>query len=555
MVAHEFFSGRTIRLWEDELRRLRVPPFPIGRDSLFVSFFSTAELGCFLELSWPLPETILDLFVEFRNLTNGLLVSGNSLISALSYFGFGVMDAAVKDNLRELAIRGGHYSEGERLKLLDYCQSDVMDLRRLIKVMESRIDWPRALIRGRSMRAFARIERTGIPIDVESLEKLKFHWEGIKQSLIDKLDTFGVYDGTTFKNDRFESYLIKNNIGWPMLDSGRLALDDDSFKDMARVYPHLEPLRQLRYSLAKMHLNDLQIGSDHRNRCMLSPFRAKTSRNYPSNSKFIFGPGVWLRFLIQPPPGWGLAYIDWSQQEFGIASRLSSDERMQEAYRSADADPYLSLAKLAGAVPSNGTKAAYKLVRDQFKQCCLGIQYAMEYESLAARINQPRVAARQLIQQHREAFRKFWEWSDAVVDTAMLYGELKTVFGWTLRAGPQTNPRTFRNYPMQGNAAEMLRLAISFITEAGIDVCAPVQDAILVQAPLDKLDETIHKARHLMAKASRIILSGFELRTEVMRIPDPKRGEFADRYWDERGEEMWRKVWETIGELEPQFLN
>jgi hypothetical protein len=69
-----------------------------------------------------------------------------------------------------------------------------------------------------------------------------------------------------------------------------------------------------------MRLNKLP-GSDDRNRCMLSAF-AVTGRNTPSNTKFIFGPAVWLRFLITPPPA-GLAYIDYSQQEIGIAAALS----------------------------------------------------------------------------------------------------------------------------------------------------------------------------------------------------------------------------------------
>ena len=36
---------------------------------------------------------------------------------------------------------------------------------------------------------------------------------------------------------------------------------------------------------------------------MLSPYRAKTGRNAPSNSRFIFGPSTWLRGLIKPEPG------------------------------------------------------------------------------------------------------------------------------------------------------------------------------------------------------------------------------------------------------------
>lgn len=95
-----------------------------------------------------------------------------------------------------------------------------------------------------------------------------------------------------------------------------LALDDNSFKEMARAYPVLQPLRELRVSLGKMCLfSDLAMGKDGRNRVLISAFRARTGRNQPSNSKFIFGPSVWLRGLIQPQPSYGLAYIDCSQQE------------------------------------------------------------------------------------------------------------------------------------------------------------------------------------------------------------------------------------------------
>jgi hypothetical protein len=78
---------------------------------------------------------------------------------------------------------------------------------------------------------------------------------------------------------------------------------------------------------------------------MLSPFGTRSSRNSPSNSKFIFGPSVWLRGLIKPPAGFGLAYIDWAGQEFGVAAALSGDPAMKAAYESGDI--YLGFAKAA----------------------------------------------------------------------------------------------------------------------------------------------------------------------------------------------------------------
>jgi hypothetical protein len=122
-------------------------------------------------------------------------------------------------------------------------------------------------------------------------------------------------------------------------------------------------------SLARMRLSDLAVGHDGRNRIMLSAFRARTGRNQPSNTKFIFGPAVWLRGLIQPPAGHGVAYIDWQQQEFGIAAALSGDQQMLQAYRSGD--PYLAFAKQAGVVPVSATKVTHKYATNSRRACSL----------------------------------------------------------------------------------------------------------------------------------------------------------------------------------------
>ena len=97
---------------------------------------------------------------------------------------------------------------------------------------------------------------------------------------------------------------------------------------------------------------------------------------------------------------------------------------------------------------------------------------------MALKIGQPDIVARDLLRAHRETYRVFWEWSDAAVDFAMLTGFLHTVFGWHVHVGENPNPRSLRNFPMQANGAEMMRIAACLATERGIEVCAPVHDAI-----------------------------------------------------------------------------
>ena len=212
------------------------------------------------------------------------------------------------------------------------------------------IDLPRALLRGRYMAAVAAIEFNGTPIDVPTLERLREHWEDIKGDLIAAIDaSYGVYENSSFKEAKFEAFLVHHNIPWPRLESGRLDLKSDTFRQMAKAYPIVAPLHELRHALSEMRLNDLAVGDDGRNRTLLSPFGSKTGRNQPSNTKFIFGPSAWLRGLIKPPPGHAVAYIDWSNQEFAIAAKLSGDVKMMAAYESGD--PYLAFGKQAGKLP------------------------------------------------------------------------------------------------------------------------------------------------------------------------------------------------------------
>ena len=544
LVAHEFRSGRRYRIWEDKLGTMGAPPYSVGANSLFVAYYAPAELGCHLALGWALPANVLDLYAEFRNVANGLSVPcGYGLLGALAYYGLDGIESSEKDAMRDLAIRGGPWTNIEREALLNYCEGDVVSLEKLLVKMHPSIHTLHALLRGRYMKAVAHIEHCGVPIDMKRLALLRKHGSGIWPGLIDEIDAdFGIYDGSSFRMRRFEKYLADRGLSWPRLPSGALALDDSTFRDMARTDPDIAAIRQLRAGRSQVREIKLAVGSDGRNRCLISPFKAKTGRNQPSSSKFIFGLPAWLRGLIRPELGRGLAYIDWSQQEFGIAAALSGDTAMQGAYLSGD--PYLSFAKQAGSVPQNATARSHRRQREQFKACVLAVQYGMGARSLAQRIGRPKIEARELLRMHRQAYPDFWRWSRGAVDYAMLQGRLPTVFGWQVQVGLSVNPRSLRNFPMQANGAEMLRLACCLATESGIRVCAPVHDALLIEAPISELDRTVQRTQELMAQASMIVLSGFELRTEVESF------QYPDRYQDHRGLEMWETVWKIVEELE-----
>src|SRR5665647_2599420 len=299
LVSHEINSGETEKIWlEGKDPSALTPPYSMGETDLFIAYYSSADWGCHLVLNWPLPINVVDLFPEFRVLTNGLPGISKGLLGACHRFGVSTISESEKEAARVRIMQGPPYTEEEKENILTYCASDVLETAELFKKMFPYIDIPRALIRGQYMETIAEMEQNGIPIDKVTLERLKANWIPIQEKLIRDINKdYGIYEGTTFKMANFEQYLNKNGIMWPRTEKGALELKDGTFKDMVASYPQLQGLKDLRYILGQLRLSELSVGSDNRNRCLLSPFGTKTGRNAPSTSKFIFGPAVWLLSL------------------------------------------------------------------------------------------------------------------------------------------------------------------------------------------------------------------------------------------------------------------
>jgi DNA polymerase I len=532
MVVREARSGQTRRYGQNELERLRRAPFETGSDSVMVAYAAAAELGCFRVLGWKFPDNVIDLYAEFRNTINGSDLNA-SLLDALAFYNLPHMDACLKDSMRDLVMRGARTRE-EFDQMLNYCESDVLAVEALISAMGEHIHIRQALLRGRYAAAVARIEDNGIPIDERLLRKIRREWRFVRKDLVAEVDRqYGFYQGLVFKLDRFSRWLNRAGIPWPRLPSGLLDLSDDAFKLQEATWPIISPLRELRHTIRQVNLDGLRVGSDGRSRTSLRPFSSVTGRNQPSTTSFAFGPAKWMRAFMQPDRDQGLAYIDFSSQEIGVAGGLAQDERLIAAYTGEDS--YMAFAVQAGLVGTDATKHTHPDVRNACKAVVLGLNYGMRAPSIALQAGITVARARELIQLHKRTYLEFWRWSDDMVSSALLSRKMTTVFGWHRLLTPRDRITSIMNWPMQANGAEMMRLAAIAATEAGIGVCAPVHDAFLIAAPLDRLEHDMETMRAIMTRAGAAVC-GVPIRTEAKLIRYP------DRYMEGRGVEMWNRV-------------
>jgi hypothetical protein len=548
VVARELITGRLIRLWQDELGPY--PPYPLDNDTLILAYAINAEFGVHHALGWGWPANVIDLYVEYRCLINGvptLAALGSKLTRALEHYKVEGISALYKEEMIEriIASKGRYFSAQDRPDFLDYCQDDVDALARLWPRMCLDIrDLRHALHRGRYMWPVAQMECRGIPVDVPKLESTRLHWEDIRLAIIARMDDgYDVYEGDHFRMEQFEALLEREQIDcWPRSAEGVSIVEKDTFRTMARLFPRLENLRELRSTLRELNLNKLTVGSDGRARAPLFPFWAKTSRNQPSSTAYVFGPSKWTRSFIRPTPGCALVYDDYSQQEIHIAAKLSNDPELLKACVTGDV--YLAMAKRFGFAPADATPETHDKERDLFKTVTLAILYGMTARSLAARTKLSLTEARELLTRLRLTYRRFWEFAEEVANIAGYYLEIETGGGWHFHTSTKTNARTIRNWPMQSAGAECLRAACILAESRGIKIIAPVHDALMAEGPAEHAEDLARALGQAMSDASWAVLDGYEIKTKSQII------HATGCFFDKRGLKMWTTVSDLVEQLE-----
>ena len=158
-----------------------------------------------------------------------------------------------------VSAKGWPFTAEEREQILSYCAEDVEALRKLLSKLLPNIDLPTALHRGEAVASLALSEHVGVPIDTEVFSQIadKKTWRDIRDSMVPLVDGHGIYvhdkAGWHWNHARFEEWTASVGIRWPRKEeTGKLDMRRKTFESMAKAYPQLEPLRQLRYVRDKL---------------------------------------------------------------------------------------------------------------------------------------------------------------------------------------------------------------------------------------------------------------------------------------------------------------
>lgn len=160
-----------------------------------------------------------------------------------------------------------------------------------------------------------------------------------------------------------------------------------------------------------------------------------------------------------------LLAADYSQIELRIMAELSGDEAMKQAFIEGTDIHSVTASRVYGVDFDDVTRE----MRDKAKMVNFGIIYGISAFGLQQRLNIPRAEANELIDGYFDKYPGVQKWIDATIEQAKTDGYVQTQTGRrrylrdiNSRSASLANAarRLAQNTPVQGTAADMLKLAM-----------------------------------------------------------------------------------------------
>jgi DNA polymerase-1 len=527
------------------------PPWDRGDPYATVGFALGAEMGSMMHARWPMPTPAIDLYAEFMTLHNSAMCRGDdgkkpgpSLIKACRHYGVPTMDAAHKEEMRALAYTKLNLTAEEISTLQDYClDDDCRATKGLFLAMRPYLDLLRAPIRGAFMLQLERMRWRGLPIDVPLYRRAERWASAIAAKMRHELNRklgAEIYFSGVFKRAAVFELMRRRNIPIPVdPKTGNWSCATRLLKPMIETYPEMKVFYEDKRMLDAFTRLGIEIGSDGRHRIWSNPFGTKTGRNNPTTKSLWGLPHTMRSFLRVTTPGMAIAQVDFSSAHIGIAAALSGDPTLMADYRSGD--PYRQFAAAAlGILNPTGSQ------RQVYKACVLGRIFGMGAGTLARNLGISKAQAQRILDQMSARYPVLNAWLERILVKAAHLVPITCTLGWSLTAsGTPGEQRTFLNFPMQGNEAEILRLVFARAGDLPIIGCA--HDSFILEDRSDRIEQTVQTMQNIMRAASRDLLGGFELRADCKPTEDITY--YPDRFIDKREREDGMRHWNWLMRL------
>ena len=348
------------------------------------------------------------------------------------------------------------------------------------------------------------MEREGIAIDGQQLEQFGVMLQeriAACEALI-----FGYSDGPFNINSTKQlGELLFDKLALPPVKKTKSGYSTNAdvlekLKDKHPIIPAIMDYRTLTKlkstyadGLAKVIGNDGRIRTTFQNLVTATGRLSSTDPNL-QNIPVRNDLGAEIRKMFVAKPGCVLVDADYSQIELRVLAHIAGDQTMQAAF-SNDVDIHTATASQVFNTPMENVTA---LQRRNAKAVNFGIVYGISEFSLADDIGVSRYEAKAYIDRYLDNYRGVRDYMKHVVEDAKQKGYTQTMYG-RRRYIPELKSSNFNirqsaermalNTPIQGSAADLIKLAMIHVDKAlkeqypEAKLLLQVHDELIVECP------------------------------------------------------------------------
>ncbi|MCL6522940.1 MAG: DNA polymerase I, partial [Firmicutes bacterium] len=226
-------------------------------------------------------------------------------------------------------------------------------------------------------------------------------------------------------------------------------------------------------------------------------------------------PGRKLRKAFTAPPGRLLVSGDYSQIELRVLAHIAGDERLQAAFLSGEDIHRATAAEVFGVPPEAVTSEQ----RTRAKAVNFGIVYGISDYGLSQQLGISREEAGAFIRTYLDRFPGVRRYMEEAVERARAEGFVRTLSGRIrylpdirsrLYARRQAAERTALNTPIQGTAADILKMAMirlrRALAESGLDarLVLTVHDELILEGRAEEREAMAGLLRRAMEGAMKL---------------------------------------------------
>jgi DNA polymerase-1 len=352
-------------------------------------------------------------------------------------------------------------------------------------------------------RALARIECRGITLDVAKLREIGHE---VGQSLVALEAEIHAMAGGTFNiaSNKQLADVLFGKLSLPVIRRTKTgpSTDADTLEELARLHPvpakivEFRALSKLRgtYIDALPALVNPATGRLHTsfNQAVAATGRLSSSNPNLQNIPIRTELGRRIREAFVPKPGHVLVSADYSQIELRILAHFSQDPAFLEAFRSGQDIHQRTAAEVFGVAADAVTSDQRRIA----KAINFGLVFGQSDFGLAQVLRIPRAEARAYIDSYFARYAGVRAYMERSIADAREAAAVTTLLGRRrplpeIRASRSQDrayaERIARNTPIQGSAADLLKLAMIRVDHAIESGAAPVSGAALLLTVHDEL--------------------------------------------------------------------